>query len=307
MPPIRVTDTRSNRPETVANVANAIGRSALKKRLVQAVYRGKKKVKTLPDLIKATGLSHKRVLDLGGALDADGVFHKIIGVDNRIAYEKDAFVARHKQQILSAAGKPDKIAKIHTKSNPRVSVVVTAKVAPARARVRTITIDEIDSFAKVKKLPRGRGYVVMPEAQFKKGIQAIVGEPYDQPDWGGEKGDLHTTRVRIKGRRVPTVFAFKGPGTKGPLTPGKMGKRGDQIANLFEADADVYLVQFWRNTDPALLKHMRVFAEFHAGARASGTLRYGVIDGEDSARIIAAYPKAFGRVRKPGRPKRQRP
>lgn len=172
--------------------------------------------------------------------------------------------------------------------------------APADNKVKTITIEDVDSFARVKKLKGNFNPVAIPEAQFKRGVRKIIGEPFDQPDWGGEKGDLHTTRVRMKGKRVPAAFAFKGPGVTGVLTPRKMGKRGDQIANLFEADAQVFFVQYWDRVDPVMSTHMRAFAEYKAGARGT-TIWYGVIDGADSARLIAAYPKAFGRLRRGAR------
>ena len=285
-------DTRSNTPENIANLARAIGRSEAKKKLVKTVYTDKRKIKTVAELMSRTGLSHKRVLDVGAQLVADQVFHKVLK-DGLTAYQKDPFVERYKKKILGAAGLPEKIAKIPTKSNPLTTVRF---VSPPSGKVRSITVDDVDTFSRVRRIARGKAYVKMPEAQFKKGMETIIGEPYGQPDWGGEKGDLSTTRLRLGGKRVPAAFAFKGPGTSGALTPGKMGKRGDQIANLFEAPARIYFVQYWGETDPALQKHMQVFAKFHATARGD-TIRYGVIDGEDSARLISAYPNAF-RTRK---------
>lgn len=294
--PQHVVDVQSNRNENIVNRANAIGRSTRKKKLVAAVYRSKRKIKTVRELMDATGLSQVDVLDLGRELDVDGLFH-IVQKDGLTAYQKDPFVERHKDKILALAGNPVKIAKIPTKSNPKTTMVTTVKVAtPARGKVKLITIDDVDNFSKVKKIGRGKPSIAMPEAKFKAGMKKVIGEPYDQPDWGGEKGDLSTTRLKLNGKRTAAAFAFKGPGVKGPLTPAKMGKRGDQIANLFEADAQIYFVQYWDAPDPVLQKHMHVFAQFHAGARG-GTIWYGVIDGEDSARLIAAYPKAFG-VRK---------
>ena len=141
----------------------------------------------------------------------------------------------------------------------------------------------------------------MPEATFKLGMQKVINEPFTQPDWGGEKGDLYSTRLRLQGKRTPTAFAFKGPGTTGPLTPAKMGKRGDQIANMFELDARIFFVQYWGQIDPATPNHMRAFAEFKASRRGQ-TIWYGTIDGDDSARLIAAYPAQFG-IRRPRRHK----
>lgn len=76
MPPVRVTDTRANRNETIVNVATALGRSKDRRRLFEAVYWHKRATKTVDELREKTGFSHVKVLQLGGVLDADGVFHK---------------------------------------------------------------------------------------------------------------------------------------------------------------------------------------------------------------------------------------
>ena len=43
------------------------------------------------------------------------------------------------------------------------------------------------------------------------------------------------------------IARLKGKGKKGPLTPAKMGKHGDQIQRLFESTADIFFVQYWDN------------------------------------------------------------
>ena len=85
----------------------------------------------------------------------------------------------------------------------------------------------------------------MAEAKFKKGIQGIIAETGRFQDWGGEKNDLHTTRLRLNGKRVATAWAFKGKGKKGILTPNMMGRNGDQIPRLFNSAAKIYLLQYW--------------------------------------------------------------
>jgi hypothetical protein len=111
-------------------------------------------------------------------------------------------------------------------------------------------------------------------------------------DWGGETSDLWTTKVRHKGRRVACAFAFKGPGTKGALVPGKLGKNGDQIQRLFQEDADIYLVQYVGQIAPSVMVNMAPFAQSKS-LSTGRKICYGVVDGNDSARLIDAYPKAF--------------
>jgi hypothetical protein len=296
--PLSVADTRADRDETIVNVAKAVGKGKGKITVFEAVYWHKKKVKTVDELMATTGFSRVKVLQLGGALAANGAFHQVKTKNNRTGYQKDPFVAQNKTRILNYARHPAKAAKVATKSNPKASAVITIKVAaPPRSRVRTITIEDLDAFAKVRKIGHDLPHVEMPEAQFQRGMEEIIGEPYTFPGWGGEKGDLQTTRVRLNGKRVAAAFAFKGPGFRGVLTPSKMGKRGDQVLNLFHADAEVFFVQSWGPIGPEMLPTMHRFASYNAAGRGT-TIRYGVIDGEDSARIIAAFPKAFGPVRK---------
>jgi hypothetical protein len=95
-----------------------------------------------------------------------------------------------------------------------------------------------------------------------------------------------------QGKRVAAAFAFKGPGMKGVLVPGKLGKNGDQIQRLFVEDADLFIVQYVGQIASTVAQQMAVFAQ--AKSLSTGRkIYYGTIDGTDSARLIAAYPKAF--------------
>jgi hypothetical protein len=127
----------------------------------------------------------------------------------------------------------------------------------------------------------------------KAGIARIIGEKGKFQDWGGEPNDLYTTKVRFKGRRRAVAFAFKGPGTKGALTPKKLGKNGDQIQRLFLSPADIFLVQYHDQVGQAVYEQMKVFATV-CSIREGKQIWYGVVDGDDSNRIMAAYPKKFG-------------
>jgi hypothetical protein len=132
----------------------------------------------------------------------------------------------------------------------------------------------------------------MSETQFKHGIQRIIGEPGQFKDWGGEKSDLYSTRVRLTTKRVAAAFAFKGPGLKGKLVPGRMGKNGDQALRLFQEDAEVFFVQHWREIDPTVIDLMRNLAV--AKSVATGKkIFYGIIDGNDSERLHLAYLQNF--------------
>jgi hypothetical protein len=132
----------------------------------------------------------------------------------------------------------------------------------------------------------------MGENKFKVGVQRIVGQGGNFKDWGGETSDLFTTKLKVKGSRKAAAFAFKGKGLKGVLTPARMGKNGDQIQRLFIEDADVFLLQYGGTIAPSVTQQMATYAQ--SKSLTTGRLiRYGIIDGADSARLVAAYPKAF--------------
>ena len=120
----------------------------------------------------------------------------------------------------------------------------------------------------------------------------IIGEKGKFQDWGGERNDLCSTRMKFQGKRRAAAFAFKGKGLKKKLTPALMGKNGDQIQKLFHTPADIFLLQFWYQIDDAVLEEMQVHAKVRSAADGK-RIYYGVIDGQDSARLIQAYPKQF--------------
>lgn len=287
---IPVSDARSNHPDQIAYIARALGKANDRIKVFLFIHKGKKKFKTATEIAKGTRMRRKRVLEEGKKL-----VHKEVvkqgSVDGEIGYFRDAFSYANQKKIISLATNPKKLAAFPTKYSPKVKIV---RVSAPKALVRTatITVDAVDSFSKVKAARKATGLVGMSESRFKKGIQRVVGEQGRFKDWGGETSDLWTTRVRFKGKRVATAFAFKGPGMKGLLVPGKLGKNGDQIQRLFAEDADLFFVQYVAQIAPTVLQQMAVFAQ----AKSLSTGRkifYGVIDGEDSSRIVAAYPRAF--------------
>ena len=293
-----VSDVGSNAEENIAHAAKVIGRSLHRRAVFDAVYTGKQKLKRVSDLIKTTRLPHTRVLDAGKKL-ADNRIVKAIKVDGETAYEKIDFFHSHKRRILTLADSPKKLKAFPTKRNPGLPRVVQVRLSERRARIQAITVDDIDSLAKVKRI---KGVVPdlgdsMSETEFKVGLQRIVGEGGRFKDWGGEVADLFTSRFRVAGRRRPVALALKGPATKGELTPGKMGKNGDQIQRLFEAPAEVFVVQYCRQVALTVLGQMKQLAI--AKSLMTGIhVQYGVIDGSDSTRVVQAYPSAFRKSRK---------
>ena len=74
-----------------------------------------------------------------------------------------------------------------------------------------------------------------------------------------------------------------------------MGKNGDQIQRLvLKCPAAVFLVQDRGQIDDAVLEQLENFARYKSYME-DRPIRYGIIDGIDSTRIITAYAKAFGK------------
>jgi hypothetical protein len=294
--PLSVSDARSNPADQIAHAVEVLGRAKQRIAVFKSVYAGKKRVKTVNEIAAATGLNRIRVLQEGRRL-ADNQIVKQISAAGMTAYEKDPFYSAQKKKILRLVQDPVAFANFPTKTRPRVSLpkTVTIRIPRSQIRVRYITVDDIDSFFRVRAVRVEPGdYTAIPEARFKAGVATILGESGRFRDWGGERNDLYTNRVRISGRRYPAAFAFKGPGTKGILTPGRMGKNGDQIQRLFKTAASVFVVQYWGQVAESVTEQLEEFAKAKSAVEES-TVFFGVVDGDDSNRLLKAYPEAFKR------------
>ena len=290
---ISVSDSRSNPSDQIAHVVQVLGRSQQRLLVFKAIYFGKKAIKSVNELAKNTGLSPKRVVEVGKYL-SDNQIVKQKRMAGLTAYEKDAFYSANKSKILRLVKDPIAFDNYPTKVKPYIrSSSITIKMNKNLIKVRYITIDDIESFRKVRDLNiTGINKCKMSENKFKVGIAKILGESGKFHDWGGEKNDLYTNKVIISGKRFMTAFAFKGPGTSGKLIPKKMGKNGDQIQRLFMTSANVFIVQYHDQIDSSIVEQMEEFAKAKS-ATVGQTIYFGTIDGDDSNRIIRAYSKKF--------------
>lgn len=288
-----VADRSSNKNEQIVHAAEVIGRSEHRYAVFKAIYTGKTKTKSILVLMKALPkMPRTRILDAGKALaDNDLVTQTKDG--SLTAYTKVEFMQRYRDRILAAAMNKKKRDAIPTKrSSARGSAVVSFRIPKTKNLANPLTVDDIESFKAVKKIPDALNYVKMAEKKFKNGVAKILGEKGSFQDWGGELRDLSSTRLRIGGQRRRAAFAFKGPGKSGRLTPGKMGKHGDQIQRLARCPADVFFVQYWAEVDDSVMDQLEQLMRAKSYLE-SRKVWYGVIDGQDSARLIQAYPKQF--------------
>jgi hypothetical protein len=292
--PTKVADIRANLNENIIHAVKIIGRSADRRRVFEAIYQGKRGVKSVNDIVAITGLSRIRVLQEGGKLHANQIVEKT-KKDNQTAYKKDEIYTHHKIKILSILDNPEKKKKFPTKQSPNISTTTYKIVVPGKKpKIKIVTIDDIDSFNKVRKVTNIDTSIHLDkvsEGKIKAGLKKIIGETHEFGDWGGEKNDLYTNKVKYKGKRRTAAFALKGKATKGTLTPNKMGKNGDQISRLFGSSAELFLVVYHGKIDESITSQLEAFAL--AKSISGTTIYYGIIDGDDLNRIFQAYRTCF--------------
>jgi hypothetical protein len=293
----KVSDTRANLNENIVHAAKIIGRSAHRRAVFSVIYTGRNKYWTATEISKRTKLKRVRVLQEGGKLAGNEIVQQQ-KIDGDIAYSKDKQLAHHKAKILRLAGNAKAQARIPTKQTPHghSTTAVRISVRASTPKPKKITIDDVASFADVRTIDgtvRGLRLDKLREDRIRSAFKRILGETHDFKDWGGEKNDLYTNKLRLKSTRSTAAFAFKGRATTGTLTPKKMGKNGDQIGRLFAGDAEVFFVVYHGKVDESIVSQMHAFALGKSmGGRA---VSYGTIDGDDLNRLHQAYPQHFKR------------
>ena len=293
--PQSVSDFRANPNENILHAARVIGRSKDRRKVYAAICHGKRAVKTVGEIAVATKLTRKRVLTQGRYL-CDNQLVDQTRKDGDTAYRKDAALAQYTKRILSIVDKPSRAQKYPTKQEPRGTIATTKlqiTLRTAKPRIVPVTVDHVDSFSKVKTihgLDRSLNLKGWREESIKRGLRKVIGETREFKDWGGEKNDLYTNKLKLKGRKH-AAFALKGRATKGVLTPKKMGKHGDQISRLVGSTAQVVFVVYHSAIDESVVAQLQAFA---FGKALSGeTIYYGIIDGDDLNRLVQAYRSDF--------------
>lgn len=292
--PVSVSDARSNPNDQIAHAANVLKRSERLRAVFKSVCGGGKKPKSVAQLMKATGYNQVAVLQLGGKLADQQLVHKV-RAGGETLYEKDRFYAANRQKIIRLSTNPAKLKKLPTKYAPTgVSrgSPIRVSVTGAKIQIKEVTCDDFDQFSKVKKVKTATTRSISEKA-FKKGITKLIGDTGSFVDWGGEPNDLYTSKLRHKGQRRAIAFAFKGPGTSGVLTPKKLGKNGDRIQRLFLSPAEIFVVQYHSQIGQSVIEQMKAFATLNS-VREGKRIWYGIIDGDDTNRLLAAYPRQFG-------------
>lgn len=303
--PISVVDDHANVNDAIQSMGRILGTDKIRRAVFDAIYGKHKRPADLPRIMQISNVDASAKQQVRNALNVLSQNKIIIPIaaDAKFGfplkrYEKSPWVNARKKAILKAADNKSWRESLPTKTRPQlvqsnVKLKTTVVYEGAKISVVELTIDDIDSFSEVRHISRGKDNLAgLSEDEFKRGIQEIVSEDGVFKDWGGEQADLITSRVRYKGKRIATAFAFKGPGMKRKLTPGTMGTNGDQAQRLLGVPAELYVVQHWREIDPSVRVLLNALAIAYSVMR-NKTIYYCVIDGQDSSRIVAAYPAAF--------------
>jgi hypothetical protein len=302
-----VSEFPATAPEQIDHFAKLLSKSEQRRKVFWEIYRGQSKdAKTADEIGKRVHLESKRVLEIATPLAANQLFEKTKR-DGLTAYRKDPAINTVKQKILRLATNKAKLEAHVTSRQPKISlgeirVKIDRKLLSVFVDVKPITIDEIDNFSKVRslkhsKVPNKLDPKRLPEKVFKYGTANILGNKGKFTDWGGEKGDLYSSHLRIKGKRYATAIGFKGPATTGTLTPGKMGHNGDQIQRLYDSDAQVFLVQYEGPIAESVSQQLKGLA-VNKSVQDRRTVFYGTIPLEDSYRLRIKYAKEFNKAAK---------
>lgn len=289
-----VIDLGSNLEENLQRWSRALQAGGCKLAVFTTIYSGKRSrwtAKEISSYLKGK-ISPKRVTECGKKLVGDGLARQVEGI-YPIVYEKIPDVHHHKAAILRLVCNRSKRESLPTKRSTRVDVRI-GRSREKRWRVREITVDDIDQFKRVNKVVSGGPALKpLPEARFKKGLQRLFDDFGSYPDWGGEKNDFFTDRLRLGGKRCSAAFALKGPGAGvKTIYPGKWGKRGNQIQHLADSPARVFILQSELQIDEDSIDQLRKLVEHKAQAQRD-RLFYGSIGPDDSRRLRRTYPAYF--------------
>ena len=175
--PRHLTDVQSSPKDQITHAAEVIGDSEHRKRVFVAIYEGKQKIKTATEVVRRSRLPRIRVLQEAGVLAGNDIVHKT-KVQKELAYEKDEFYSQNKEKVLRLAGNREALDKFPTRLNPRHEVSIRITLPKNMVKVKEVTIDDIDSFAKVRdvKLP-DTSAMPLGEKQFKHGLQKSSKNP----------------------------------------------------------------------------------------------------------------------------------
>jgi len=298
MKPIHIRNIGGDKHDNIMSAVESVGRSKPRLEVFLAICKGKKKEKSVSWIRDNTSLkNNKRVTEEAKKLANDEIIiqldHK---VDGETGYSKVDFFCKHKNRILTLIKNKKLREDYPTKTNPKTksltsSFQINLRMPQKIAKTKSISIQEIDNFSKIKKMKPMEYDLEKNEDDIKELFKKIAGEKGRFTDSPVEKNDL-LTYLTMNGKKFLVAFAFKGKSKKTikKLRPMDMGKNGDQVERLFSSPAEIFFVQFVGQLHELMLSKMEeqsILKSYYTGKK----IYYGIIDGNDTSKIFEKYGK----------------
>lgn len=121
----------------------------------------------------------------------------------------------------------------------------------------------------------------MAEADVKEALAKVVGTPFVDKDWGGERSDAVTNNLMVDGALTSAAWLLKGRSVQGMMYMSSLGKRGDQLERLSTEPAELLVVQHNNQIASAVVNTARAFASDMRNPR-----RFMILDGDATAKIL---------------------
>lgn len=284
-------DPSAHADEKIERAARVLRASKQNKEVFVAIYTGKRRFKTVEDIRGSVSHFNTNTYKAAARLYGEDIVDR--KRENGVFYYgKKDFYIHHRERILSLAENTTRLKAYPTKRK-QSHTVIKSYTFRSKPQAEQLSIDEINSFKAVRSIKSAdlTSLTQTRERKINKAICTIVNQS-EKKDWGGERNDIFTNNIKLKGRRRPASFALKGKATQGILTLNKMGSKADQVQRLFEGTAEVHFVVHHSDIDERVLDQMEAQAINKSVAKGK-KIYYCAIDGKDLARLRAAYPNAF--------------
>lgn len=206
-------------------------------------------------------------------------------------------------QLRNWLGKVERVGEWLAKPGPSPHAPEEAGLAKqserggAGATEGRLYVENIDNFSLVRDVRSSMvahflkdGCMNVAENFVKTALEEILQVPFHRKDSCVELDDLYTANVMVSGRRLATAFMLKGPGIGTKVMDIKhCGSRGNQLVRLFDAPAELFVIQFTGRIAEMVVKDVegKVTARRAQGKPA----QFLIMEGQDTARVLYAYGK----------------
>lgn len=162
-------------------------------------------------------------------------------------------------------------------------------IALASNEKREIHPSQVDNFSPVDWTRRITSaeidaVVETPEADVKRAIAALLNEFNVAPDWGGERSDVYSLNVRVKGEPMSSSWLLKGKSVRRRMTVADLGKNGDQLDRLASEQSRLLVIQSNCGQVSAVRNTLGAYAHDMRNPRL-----FMSVDGDSTARILRHF------------------